>query len=460
MTTNYKILGQELNRLVYTCPENSNTIISKLKIKNTSYPANIDVNIGPSASFSELPDSFNPDVNDNIFSTAIQSDGKILLGGNFTTVGGVTRNRIARLNSDGTLDTGFNPNANSVVNAIAIQSDGKILIGGDFTTIGGTTRNRIARLNSDGTLDTGFNPNANSVVNAIAIQSDGKILIGGAFSTIGGVTRNNIARLNSDGTLDTGFNPNANSTVRSINLQPDTEDRILIAGSFGTVGGSIRYGIAKLNSDGTLYTAFNANLNNTGEIFSIAIQPNNQIIIGGLFTTVGGVARNRIARLNTGGTLDTSFNASFSSILGNFPNAMYVMQNNKILLGGNFTEINGTQINRIARLNSDGTLDTGFNPNIPGDFLYVYSIYVDLKNNILIAGLFNTVGGVTRNNIARLSLQSTNNSTYIVKNKEIDFDETIEINGGIALEEGQVLLVDTPNGEDVIIQAYGIEETI
>ena len=115
MTTNYKILGQELNRLVYTCPENSNTIISKLKIKNTSYPANIDINIGPSASFSELADSFDPVTNDNLYSIAIQSNGKILIGGSFTTVGGVTRNRIARLNSDGTLDSSLNPNLNSIV---------------------------------------------------------------------------------------------------------------------------------------------------------------------------------------------------------------------------------------------------------------------------------------------------------------------------------------------------------
>ena len=116
----------------------------------------------------------------------MQADGKILIGGGFTTIGGVTRNRIARLNADGTLDTGFNPNAERGVYSIAVQADGKILIGGFFTTVGGVTRNRIARLNADGTLDTTFNPNANSYVNSIAMQADGKILIGGDFTTIGG----------------------------------------------------------------------------------------------------------------------------------------------------------------------------------------------------------------------------------------------------------------------------------
>ncbi len=97
-----------------------------------------------------------------VYSVAVQADGKILLGGDFTTVGGTPRNHIARLNADGTLDTGFNPNANGDVYSVAVQADGKILLGGNFTTVGGTARNHIARLNADGTLDTGFNPNANS----------------------------------------------------------------------------------------------------------------------------------------------------------------------------------------------------------------------------------------------------------------------------------------------------------
>ena len=104
---------------------------------------------------------------------------------------------------------GFDPNANDVVLSIVPQADGKILVGGYFTTIGGVTRNRIARLNADGSLDTEFNPNANGYVYSIVPQADGKILIGGIFTTVGGVTRNRIARLNADGSLDTAFNPNA-----------------------------------------------------------------------------------------------------------------------------------------------------------------------------------------------------------------------------------------------------------
>src|SRR2546426_11188209 len=110
---------------------------------------------------------------------------------------------------------GFDPNANGAVRVVVVQPDGKILIGGDFTTLspnGGVavTRNHIARLNPDGTLDTAFNPNANDVVFSIAVQADGKILAGGFFSSIGGRTRNHIARLDATTGLADSFDPNAN----------------------------------------------------------------------------------------------------------------------------------------------------------------------------------------------------------------------------------------------------------
>jgi uncharacterized delta-60 repeat protein len=103
---------------------------------------------------SPLPDSFNPGANSNVLALAVQADGKILLGGGFTTLGGQTRNYLARLNADGTLDAGYDPGANTSVNSLVVQDDGKILVGGSFATLGGQTRNFIGRLNADGTLDT------------------------------------------------------------------------------------------------------------------------------------------------------------------------------------------------------------------------------------------------------------------------------------------------------------------
>ena len=102
------------------------------------------------------------------------------------------------------------------VNSIAVQADGKILVGGNFTIIGGQTRNRIARLDATTGLADSFNPNANDSVRSIAVQSDGKILAGGFFNganSIGGQTRNRIARLDPTTGLADSFDPNANSTV-------------------------------------------------------------------------------------------------------------------------------------------------------------------------------------------------------------------------------------------------------
>ena len=181
----------------------------------------------------------------------VQSDGKVVICGDFTTVNGAARNRIARLNSDGTLDFTFlatASGANFAVNAAAVQSDGKIVIGGRFSTINGTTRNHIARLNADGTLDASFlaaGSGVNGDVFALALQSDGKPVIGGFFTSVNGTSRNGIARLNSDGTNDGSFlatGSGVNNSVFAVAIQPD--GRIVIGGLFTNVNGTERNGAA------------------------------------------------------------------------------------------------------------------------------------------------------------------------------------------------------------------------
>jgi uncharacterized delta-60 repeat protein len=200
--------------------------------------------------------------NSTIQTTAIQADGKIIIGGFFTSYNGTAINRIARLNADGSLDTGFNPGmgANNTITTTAIQADGKIIIGGGFTSYNGTAINLIARLNADGSLDTSFNPGtgANSAITTTAIQADGKIIIGGAFTSYNGTAINRIARLNADGSLDTGFNPGmgANNTISTTAIQAD--GKIIIGGAFTSYNGTVaRNRIARLNADGSLDTGFN-----------------------------------------------------------------------------------------------------------------------------------------------------------------------------------------------------------
>jgi len=211
-------------------------------------------------------DGFNPGANNAVWTLVVQADGKIVVGGYFTTLGGAARNHIARLNPDGTLDTAFTLGADEAVNTLAVQADGKIVVGGYFTTLGGAARNHIARLNADGTLDTTFNPGANGNVFTLAVQADGKIVAGGAFTTLGGAARDRIARLNPNGTLDTAFNPGASSEVDALAVQAD--GKIVVGGAFTTLGGSSRNFIGRLSSNTAALQNLTVNTSGTSVIWT------------------------------------------------------------------------------------------------------------------------------------------------------------------------------------------------
>lgn len=353
-----------------------------------------------------LENGFDPGTGaDNIvYTTTVQADGRIVIGGTFTSVNGVGRVRIARLNADGGLDTSFDPGtgADNTVFSTTVQPDGKIVISGDFTSVNGVGRNRIARLNADGSLDTGFDPGAgvNDIVYAMALQADGKIMIGGFFTSVGGVGRNRVARLNADGSLDTGFDPGtgASATVNSVTVQPD--GKIIIGGTFQTVRGASLRRIARFNADGSLDTSFNPGSGASMTVYTTPLQPDGKIVIGGLFLSVDGVSRSRIARLNPNGSLDTSFDPGSGA--SELVASLTVQADGKILMSGTFVTVNGVSRNRIARLNADGSVDTGFDPGTGANNI-VYSMSVQPDGKIVVGGLFTSVNGTARNRIARLS---------------------------------------------------------
>ena len=238
--------------------------------------------------------TFNPRAGGSVYCLAVQADGKILVGGGF--VG------LIRLNINGSSDSSFNPGASGNVYCLALQADGRVLVGGDFTVLGGQSRNRIGRLNSDGTLDTTFNPGADGPVQCLAVQADGKILVGGDFTVLGGQSRNNIGRLNSDGTLDTNFNSGADGPVQCLAVQAD--GKILYGGGDGEgtgTPGSACF-IVRLNADGTLDTGFNLRVGGTpsggGSVFSLGVQADGRVLVGGDFGSLGGQYRPWLGRLN------------------------------------------------------------------------------------------------------------------------------------------------------------------
>ena len=235
------------------------------------------------ASFNPGTGATNTAGNSSVYTTSIQSDGQLIIGGNFTSYNGIARNKIARLNTDGSLDASFNPGtgANNDVSTTSIQSDGKIIIVGDFTFYNDIPINRIARLKTNGTLDATFNPGTGAnAVQTTSIQSDGKIIIGGGFTTYNGIAINRIARLNTDGTLDATFNAGTGayggaSPVSTTSIQSD--GKIIIGGWFTSYNGIARNYIARLNTDGTLDTSFNPGTGAIGPVYTTSIQSDGKI---------------------------------------------------------------------------------------------------------------------------------------------------------------------------------------
>jgi uncharacterized delta-60 repeat protein/uncharacterized repeat protein (TIGR02543 family) len=338
-----------------------------------------------------------------INSMAVQSDGKIIIAGDFTTYNGISRNHIARLNADGTLDTSFDPGsgANNTIYAVAVQSNGKIIIAGDFTEYNGISRSRIARLNTDGTLDAAFDPGsgADNSVYSVAIQDDGKIIAGGIFTKYNGSDSSYLVRIDTDGGYDSDFDMSngPDNSVNTIAIQPD--GNIIVAGSFQNCGGDARNRIARFEDDGTLDTTFDPGTGADNEIFSAVLQSNGKVVLGGIFSNYAG-SDNYLARSNDDGSRDTGFSSSGSG--ADFEiSSIAIQSDGKILIGGNFENYNSAACRYLARLNSDGTLDTGFKTENGPDST-VSCIVIQSDGNIIVAGIFTTYNGISRNYISRV----------------------------------------------------------
>ena len=373
--------------------------------------------------------------NNSVASIILQPDNKILAGGDFTSYSGVTRNRIIRLNTDGTIDNAFTIGTgfNNSVASITLQPDGKILAGGDFTSYSGVTRNRIIRLNTDGTIDNAFTIGTgfNNSVASITLQPDGKILVGGIFTSYSGVTSNYIVRLNTDGTIDNAFTIGTgfNNSVASITLQPD--GKILVGGIFTSYSGVTSNYIIRLNSNGTIDNTFNIGTGFDSYVQSIILQPDGKILVGGNFTSYNGVARNNIIRLNSDGSIDNTFNIGTG--FNNFVWPMISQTDGKILVGGNFTLYNGVTRNRIVRLNSDGTIDNAFNigTGFTGDTLTTMILQPDGK--ILVGGNFTSYNSTTRNRITRLVFTGDTVLKYFRKLKDFNNYDQLPFNNNILI---------------------------
>lgn len=364
-----------------------------------------------------------------VIALAEQTDGKVLVGGSFTSWGGNTRADLVRINADGTEDTSFYTNLvtggalDGTVTSIAIQADQKIVIAGNFTSLGGATVNRIARLNTNGTVDTTFVSNtsggAGGNCNVVRVQADGKILLGGSFTSYGGNTRNRLVRINSDGTEDTTFASNfstgfGSGAVSDVALQSD--QKIIVVGTFTAHNSNTRNRIVRLSTAGVEDATF---YSNTGAGFGaspikIQIQSDDKILIGGSFTTQNGNTRQHLVRLSSAGVEDSTYytNIGTGGVAGSIL-AMLLLSDQSLIISGGVTAVGGSQRQNIARISSTGAEEQAIG-NLFGKFSgHGFSsvgqsgtagphIIRTQDGGIIFTGTFTTLSGITRNRIAKL----------------------------------------------------------
>ncbi len=336
---------------------------------------------------------------------AEQTDGKFLFAGAFAEANGDLRNGIVRYNPDGSVDQTFNPPLfysfafSRLITAFAIQNDGKIVVGGNIDGYGSTAQRGVFRLNPDGSLDTSFT-NANlSDIEDIKVLPDNKILVAG---------RSGVAKLNSDGTLmdQTG----QIDLIIDMEVLPDGKIYVSSRGNNA---------LRRLNADLTFDLSFTTVTADAGAnpdiIYSIKVLANEQLIVSGTFDSLNGVNLGRIAKINSDGSLDLSFNLNGAGADHNI-NSANIKSNGKIIISGRFTEFNGQAVNSLIQLNADGTIDNSFQTPELNGFLS-FTSFLNSNEDILL-NLFSSIfqtNVALRNFFIKVQSNGMINSSFDVK---------------------------------------------
>jgi uncharacterized delta-60 repeat protein len=291
---------------------------------------------------------------------------KLILGGNFTSYRGNTVRGICRINNDGTFDntfvsgTGFTGD----VLAIAEQSDGKLIVGGNFTQYSGVSVNRLCRLNPNGSLDTTFQPNITGTpvnVNKIVVNSDDSFYVGGRNVRVSGTNRYNIILFTSGGSYDSvsSFNTSGvgltfGGEVSDMLITNSTQ--LLIAGQFSTYNGvSVPLGSIRLNQNGTRDTTYaSGNFNNNTR--RVKIQNDGKYVFTTFSGSYSGFTISGVARINPNGTFDPTL--SGRTFLGNASElvALLIDNSNDIYVGGAFTSYGGVIVNNFVKMDTTGRI--------------------------------------------------------------------------------------------------------
>ena len=339
-----------------------------------------------------------------VYALAAQPDGKVLVGGQFWNVGGASRFRIARLNSDGQLDAAHVPPqlGSDPVLALAVGSDGKAYVGGMFSTY----PPYLQRLNPDGSLDMIYSVSPMlGPVRAMAYRGDGSLIVGGTFSAIGSTRRQNLARMLPYGLPDEAYGNVSGVPGAVYALAQQTDGKIVVAGEFSRVFGVARQRLARLNADGTVDASFDPGVVAGSTVSSVAVQPDGKVLFAGDFFVSNSVTQLRLVRLMTNGVVDVGFSAAVSEgglspsqpVVG----PILVQAGGTILVAGDFKKANGVARSRIVRFRSDGSVDPSFDPGAGANGA-VNAMVAGNGDAVFIGGEFTEYDGVARMKVARI----------------------------------------------------------
>ncbi len=328
-----------------------------------------------------------PETNGEVGAIAVDASDNIYIGGVFTAVGGVTRNNLAKILPNGTVDASWAPSVNGYV-SVLVLSGTDIFIGGDFTEVNGSARTRLAKIGSNGLLDNTWTPSVGGRPSDM-IVSGGFVYICGNFSTVNSVSRFSLARVNSNnGTLDDLWDPSPSNQVEALaTLGTD----IYVGGFFNTIGGASRNRLARFNSTGSL-AAWSPDVD--GVVVRTIATSGSDIYVGGNFTEINGVLRSRIAKINTSGVVDPLWNPNANNSVQNI-----AISGSDIFVSGNFGAIGGQSHSVLAKLRADGTAYELWAPSPNTSGINDLEVF---KNNVYVGGSYSSIGGSAQSNFAVL----------------------------------------------------------
>jgi hypothetical protein len=298
---------------------------------------------------------------------------EVVVGGWFTSAGGVSANRVARFNTLtntwSSLGTGSSNGVNNFVNALAVDGQGRVYVGGTFTSAGGVSANRVARFNTLtntwSSLGTGSSNGVNNQVNALAVVGN-EVVVGGYFTSAGGVSANRVARFNTQTNTWSSLGNGVNNEVNALAV---SGNEVYVGGGFTQAGGVFAINVARFNTQTNTWSTLGTGSSNgvSGSVFALAVV-GNEVVVGGTFTQAGGVSANGVARFNTQTNTWSTLGTGSSNGVNGEVRALAVV-GNEVVVGGNFTSAGGVSANRVARWNSGTSRVEQLSPTAPKTFL-------------------------------------------------------------------------------------------